>query len=296
MRGLFLALLLVCGAATASAGVVQPYVGILIEPQDAAVPPGGVGSSAVDVTYCWQGLRTGPARLTPRVDLAPSWANVSLHPSAIELGRGIGSGVTTCETGRFELVVGVDPRAPAFTPELIEVTVRASGDLLHQAVSTSDGTLVAAGWSGGLRVDAPSRVVLEEGTGDLALHVVNVGNANTRVLVEKVRGPAQVLLPTPIVLESALAGGTATTAEVHLRVEGGEPGELVLRVTPAYALDRRLVGPATEITVQLEGASVDTTVTTFTAAGSPTTGLPVPAWTSLFGALVGLGAWRMRRS
>lgn len=291
MRALAVGLLLLAGSAAASADVLGSNVYLSLAPPDAPIEVGGTVRTPVTVGICWAGPRLEAVHFALHVASAPDWARVAVEPDSLDVEPGISASVSRCEERTVHLVTSVLPTAPAFEPGEVHLTAQTSGDALHEASATTETTLVSAAWRGGLAVEAPDRVALADGSATFDLRVANLGNAHTRVLLEQVSGPGDVLLPPPVVLESRLLGGTATTADIPVRIVQAQAGALHLRVMPLYALDGKLTGPPSDITVHLTEGMVEA----FSASGSPAGSVPLPAWTGLFGALVGAGVWFVRR-
>lgn len=295
----------VCGAVMLTC---QTTVELQMVPPKEPIPPDGP-FVALPVTVKYTYLATAPLTFSPtRVDLsvtdAPHWAVATLTPSTLYMPVSqlrMSQDLRT-EAAQAFLLVSTTADAPAFTPGSIEVLARAHDNGGLKGSSAKNAIPVQADFFILTEARTPvSRVRLSPGEEQqLPMTLTNHGNADVQVTFTLEGAPANVRVgvPQPVVLEARQQGSAQTRSTIMWTFKATrdfEPGEAVLLVQSAYALDPKVRGPPQRVVIEVDrgeggGLSVQSVL-----------GIDGPAGVlgmGVLGAAVGLGGyyeWQRRK-
>ena len=200
--------------------------------------------------------------VTYTVSNAPSWAQVVVSPASDVFPVGQpGASPSTTVSKPFTVSVTASDQAPAFQPGTIEITAtatptqqggKAATAKVNVPVTASYFSILDTQLAEAIKIERPQQPVV------FPLKLTNLGNANTKVgfAVEDKAANLNVPVPIPIVLQSRQAGGNQISAEVPLTVQTpykngymNEVGVVTYHITSSYALDPKLKGDETRVSV-----------------------------------------------
>jgi hypothetical protein len=257
VRALLLLLALTLAAPLAAAQSILPAGSLTIEARpfaDAVMPLRGAVATPVTVTAtCDPSYLAQPPDLLVRVTRQPAWATLVVSPAISTADTSGCVSLSGQMTFRLSLLATTSDQAPAFSPDVVELTATLSSPP-HEDATAKGVVPLVAGFFSILDVKSPvsEESVPPGGIAVFPVQVTNLGNANTKVLFEATTLASDlVVVPqAPLVLQSKQEGGTQTAAAVPLQVQrqadsvatGDET--VTLRWSSAYVLDSRLPGDA----------------------------------------------------
>lgn len=201
--------------------------------------------------------------VTYQVTKQPAWAQVVVSPASdvIIVAANPTSPQASTGTKTFTVSVTASDQAPAFQPDTVEITATATpGSPNAKGGSAKASVPVTAAYfsildaqlAETIKIERPQTAVI------FPLKLTNFGNANTKVsfTVQDKAENLNVPVPIPIVLQSKQAGGNQISSEVPLTVQTpykngymNEVGVVTYKITSAYALDPKLAGDSTQVSV-----------------------------------------------
>lgn len=253
-------------APTAQAQVNTSLTITLTPPTESVKPLQGAlnfGGTAT-LTYSNEGIANLVGiPVTYTVSNAPSWAQVVVSPATdvFPVAPSTGASPSTTVSKPFTVSVTASDQAPAFQPGTIEITATASPTQqggkpatakVNVPVQASYFSILDTQLAEAIKIERPQQPVV------FPLKITNLGNANTKVgfAVEDKAANLNVPVPIPIVLQSRQAGGNQISSEVPLTVQTpykngymNEVGVVTYHITSSYALDPKLKGDETRVSV-----------------------------------------------
>lgn len=201
--------------------------------------------------------------VTYTVSSAPAWAQVVISPASdvFPVAAPTSPGTSTTQTRQFTISVTASETAPAFQPGTIEITAAANPSQAGATKPSAKATVpVQASYFSILDTQLAEAIKIERPQQPVTfpLKVTNLGNANTKVAfaVEDKAANLNVPVPIPIVLQSKQAGGNQISSEVPLTIQTpykngymNEVGVVTYHITSSYALDPKLKGDETRVSV-----------------------------------------------
>lgn len=194
------------------------------------------------------------------VEVQQGWTIVTVTPANLFAPirtQSVG-GQAISETLAANLLVSTTADAPAFTPGNIKVTAaaNANGELL--ASSGEDQTTVQADFFSILDATTPTTIAKAGPQQQVIfpIKVTNFGNAQTKIFFDIDSKPEtwQVIMPSPVILESRQQGGKATSKDANVVVQTpwrngylNEVGAVAVKITSNYALDTKFPGDRTAL-------------------------------------------------
>ncbi len=191
---------------------------------------------------------------------APSWASVTITPQSDVIAPPSTPGQSESTTVSFTVIISASDQAPAFSPSTLEIQAIATKPAAGAAATGVGSVPIQAGFfsiidvqlAESIKVDRPQTPVI------FPLTITNFGNANTKVSFEVLQKTEslEVPVPVPVTLQSKQAGGNIITATVPLTIQTpykngymNEVGVVNYKITSAYALDPKLKGDETVVSV-----------------------------------------------
>lgn len=193
----------------------------------------------------------------------PAWASIILSPTTAIFPSPSGAGAASqnfVSTTPLQICVSTTDQAPAFQNDVVQI----SGTTNVPSGSQSGGTsfqvgadyfsIIDVNLQEAVKVDRPQTPVV------FPVKITNFGNANTKVTItpDVITGDLQAPAPQPVILQSKQAGGSQTQADVQLTIQTpyhngylNQVGTASYKVTSAYALDSKLAGDSSVISVVL---------------------------------------------
>jgi uncharacterized membrane protein len=159
-----------------------------------------------------------------------------------------------------KMLVSTTADAPAFTPAPIKIQAVAETNGNLKGSTGTDQTLVTADFFSIIDAQATTTIQVASPQQQVSypITVTNFGNAQTKVFFEVSNAPEgwQVIPPQPTILESKQQGGKITQTTVYLTVQTpwkngymNTVGAITMKITTKYALDPKVVGDASQISV-----------------------------------------------
>ena len=232
-----------------------------VKPLQGALNFGGVAT----LTYSNEGIANLVGiPVTYTVSNAPAWAQVVVSPASDVFPVSPSAGSTSPSTTvprQFTVSVTASDPAPAFQPGTIEITAVATPSQAQGKSATAKVNVpVTAAYFSILDTQLAEAIKIERPQQPVVfpLKVTNLGNANTKVAfaVEDKAANLNVPVPIPIVLQSKQAGGNQISSDVPLTVQTpykngymNEVGVVTYHITSSYALDPKLKGDETRVSV-----------------------------------------------
>jgi hypothetical protein len=232
-----------------------------IKPLRPPVSMPGQVSLTVDNT-AYSGVIGVPVKYT--VSKQPAWATVIVSPATdiIPPPSSPSPGTAYTATRSFTVFITTTDQAPAFTPDTVEITVDTTSSPGGKALQGKTSFPIAADYFSvidaslqeAVKVDRPQTPVV------FPLKITNFGNAQTKVTITPAdHDPAlQVAIPQPVILQSKQAGGSVISADVPLTIQTpyhngylNVVGQANYKITSAYALDSKIVGDSSAVSVVL---------------------------------------------
>jgi hypothetical protein len=235
--GVLLLSLFVAFNPTASAGLinVDPLINVVYPVQDEnIVPNSGVLDIPLLTTFTLTGavasfvegrslLSDTPIQIELKVVNKPEWCDASISNPLVQLTP------KSPDPYRSTLTVTVTENAPAFTQGVVKIsaTSKLQRGLLFNIAQTTvefDVSFIIGYWAV-VSYALPKGNLLEIGpldTADFEIEVQNLGNGQTKVLMEVLEIPEgdwSVNIISSVTLSSAVYGGAATSDTVHLRIK-----------------------------------------------------------------------------
>jgi len=202
-----------------------------------------------------------PVKLT--ITKTPPWASAVVSPATDVVpttpGATPGASVTTSPK-QFSIAITATQDAPAFTPDTIEVTIQTSGGAGTTALSGKATAQVTADYFSVIDVNIPQsiQVARPQQAISFPVTITNLGNANTKVsFAIGDHDPGLIVQqPVPVVLQSKQTGGTTPAQTVQLQIQTpykngymNSVGGVSYKITSAYALDPKLTGDSSAVSV-----------------------------------------------
>ena len=194
----------------------------------------------------------------------PAWANVLVSPSSdiFPINPPQPGQTQVTVTRQITVTVTATDQAPAFAADQIEISAVTAAPPGGRSLNGKGTAAVVADYFSILDVQLPEAIKVERPQTSTAfpVKISNFGNANTKVNFEVVQAAEglQYTLPVPIVLQSKQAGGNQISADVPLSVQTpykngymNEVGTLNYKLTSAYALDPKIKGDESTVSVLL---------------------------------------------
>lgn len=252
-----------------------------------------VGTTTISGSQDLAGTNVIGFTLAYTVAKQPSWASVTVSPTSDIITIAPGATPSFSQSKSFTVTVTATQDAPAFQPDTIDISVTVTpsqgtggpGAKTAKAsapVQASFFSILDVQLSEAIKVERPQTPVV------FPLKVTNFGNANTKVTfdvtdkTENLNTP----VPIPVTLQSKQAGGNLISSDVPLTVQTpykngylNEVGVVTYKITSAYALDSKLKGDETVVSVVV------------TTKGFYVPGVEIP----LVIGLIGLAAVLLRR-
>jgi hypothetical protein len=242
LAALVAAPLLACPARAADARTALEFAA------PAALVPGEEVAVDGNVTYAHDEPSANATRVALGVVQAPSWLEARLLPTELDLDAS-GEGPAHA---RVRLLLRAAPGTPAATPGVVRVAAHASANPPINASEATADVAVRVAFAGNITVE-PLEATVRARPGEPAQVQVRVRNA--------ANGPAEVTLSDTGVTKDVLI-----PAGQRVIVQAGEerllnvsalaqaPGSyaLQLRFTSAFALDKSVAGPSSDVQVMLE--------------------------------------------
>ena len=198
------------------------------------------------------------------VSKQPSWATVLVNPASDVFPVGPPSGTQTQYQGSRPITITVTAtdQAPAFQADQIEITATTSAGAPNTPKTGKGTATITADYFSIIDVQLPEAIKVERPQTSTAfpVKISNYGNANTKVTFEVVQvgDGIQYTLPVPLTLQSKQAGGNQISADVPLSIQTpykngymNEVGTINYKLTSAYALDPKLKGDESTVSVLL---------------------------------------------
>ncbi|MEA3199341.1 MAG: hypothetical protein QOE90_769 [Thermoplasmata archaeon] len=202
--------------------------------------------------------------VTFSVTKQPAWATVVLSPTTaifpIQAGAGAAS-PTFSGTTPLQICISTTDQAPAFSNDQVAVsgtTTGQSGGAVTGGTAFQIGadyfSIIDVNLQEAVKVDRPQTPVV------FPVKITNLGNANTKVTItpDTVTGDLTAPAPQPSILQSKQAGGSQISQDIQLTVQTpyhngylNQVGTVTYKVTSAYALDPKLTGDSSVISVVL---------------------------------------------
>lgn len=239
-------------------------IALAITPPDSPIKPlSGVTSINIAGTVsAAAGVSVQTLQLNFKVDSAPPWAAVSISPATqfVPIQPGGANTVVTANIPSTKILVSTTADAPAFTPAEIKITVSTPGGGNAGPGTTTETTLISADYFSIIDASAAQTIQIARPQTQVAypITVTNFGNANTKVFFEITNRPDgwNVQEPIPVTLEARQQGGKLTSQTVNLNIltpyHNGylnEVGSVTMKITSNYALDSKLKGDTTIVSV-----------------------------------------------
>ncbi|HET6404171.1 MAG TPA: hypothetical protein VFH78_05950 [Candidatus Thermoplasmatota archaeon] len=201
--------------------------------------------------------------VTYSVSKAPAWASVLISPAndVFPAPSNAQPGTSYSQSKTITITVTASDQAPAFTPDTIEITATTQGAGAGGRSFSGKGNVpITATYFSIIDVQLAEAIKLErpQTPVNFPVKVSNFGNANTKVSFEVVDiSPGlEYTLPIPVVLQSRQAGGSQISADIQLTIQTpykngymNEVGTANYRVTSAYALDPKLTGDTSTVSL-----------------------------------------------
>ena len=198
-----------------------------------------------------------------KVTKQPAWAAVTISPGSDVIALTQGSGGQFIGSKTFTVSVTANDQAPAFQSDTIEITVTAKPTVPNTPQkSAAQAVPIQADFFSILDVQLAQAIQQDrpQSTVTFPLRITNLGNGNTKVNFAIAEGGnpqnLNAPLPIPITLQSKQAGGNAIMAEVPLQIQlpyqngyMNEVGVVTYKITSNYALDSKLKGDETTLSV-----------------------------------------------
>lgn len=202
-------------------------------------------------------------QVTYSVSKAPSWATVIISPATDIFAPGQPQpGTQVTVTKPISISITTTDLAPAFAPDSIEISATSTPTPGGKAVNGKQSFPISADYFSivdvnlqeAVKIDRPQQPVV------FNLKVTNFGNANTKVTVTPGDHSEnlQVAAPVPVILQSKQTGGSQISTDIPLTIQTpyhngylNEVGQATYKITSAYALDSKLTGDASQVTVVL---------------------------------------------
>jgi hypothetical protein len=223
-------------------------------------------SSKVSLTAdysAYSGLIGIPVTYT--VTAKPGWASVILSPSTDIFpnptpGANNAGSFTSDAKTPLNICVTASQDAPAFVSDTIiisaaaQVQSGAASGTLNFPISADYFSIIDVALQEAVKVDRPQTPVT------FPVTINNLGNANTKVTFTIDQNPnnLNIVPPQPTILQSKQGGGTKTQDTVQITVQTpyhngylNEVGTALFKVTSAYALDPKLVGDSSQLSIVL---------------------------------------------
>src|SRR5581483_1304670 len=200
--------------------------------------------------------------VTYTVSKQPAWATVILSPSSDLFANPATPGTTGSYSSTRPLTVCIttSDQAPAFVNDQVEVSgtaTAAAGSITGKTnfpIAADYFSIIDVNLQEAVKVDRPQTPVV------FPLQITNLGNANTKVTIlpDAPTGGLIVQTPQPVILQSKQAGGQQVTSTVSLTIQtpyhNGYLNQVAgenYKITSAYALDPKLVGDSSSVSVVL---------------------------------------------
>lgn len=267
-----LAIALVTAALPTSVAQVTPAQGqtpatnialTITPPTDPIRPLSGVTAINVAGTVtAAAGVSVQTLQINFKVDQAPPWAAVSISPAAqfVAIAPGTAGATSQANIPATKILISTTADAPAFTPAEIKITASTPGGGNAGPGTVTETTLISADYFSIIDASAAQTIQIARPQTQVAypITVTNFGNANTKVFFEITNRPEgwNVQEPIPVTLEARQQGGKLTSQTVNLNIltpyRNGylnEVGAVTMKITSNYALDSKVKGDSTIVSV-----------------------------------------------
>lgn len=246
------------------AGPQYSIVLSLTPPQDKVKPLQGQITFTGKVAYTGDPSSGGNLVGVPvsyKVTKAPAWAAVTISPGSDVITLTQGNPYTG--TASFNVAVTASDQAPAFQSDTIEITATITPSSPGATPkSSAQAVPIQADYFSILDVQLAQAIQQDrpQSTVTFPVKITNLGNGATKVNFDIApEGNPQglnVLVPGPITLQSKQAGGNQISAEIPLQIQlphkngyMNEAGSVRYKITSNYALDSKLKGDETTLSV-----------------------------------------------
>jgi len=197
-----------------------------------------------------------------KVTKAPAWAAVTISPGSDVITVNANGNVVS-GSKNFIVSVTASDQAPAFQSDTIEITATVTPSTPQTPPKNAAQSVpIQADYFSILDVQLAQAIQQDrpQSTVTFPVKITNLGNGNTKVSFAIAEGGnpmnLNAPLPIPVTLQSKQAGGNAIAAEIPLQIQlpykngyMNEVGVVTYKITSNYALDSKLKGDETTLSV-----------------------------------------------
>lgn len=198
-----------------------------------------------------------------KVTKAPAWAAVTVSPGSDVITMPATPGAQATGSRTFTVSVTASDQAPAFQSDTIEITATVTPTTPSTPPKSAAQTVpIQADYFSILDVQLAQAIQQDrpQSTVTFPVKITNLGNGATKINFAIAEGGnpqnLNALVPGPVTLQSKQAGGNQISTEIPLQIQlphqngyMNEAGTVVYKITSNYALDSKLKGDETTLSV-----------------------------------------------